>query len=247
MTVGVLLAAAGIGLVAGACQAFTAFGFALLMVPLLSLAWEVKPAVVTSTLLGTALIIPLLYEVRSRVEVSRVGPMLAGSLLGVAPGIVVLKRIEAEALEVLVASVVIVAALALSLSPRLPLRGPNPLLSFLVGTLSGALRAATSMGGPPVVLYTIAYEEEVERFRATLLALFLPTSLATVAALAATGLIDGDVLLASAVALPAVAAGSVAGAWLRTRVSVPLFRFSVLALLIGGSVAVLLSAVGPLG
>lgn len=246
MTAGVLIAVIGIAFLAATCQSLTAFGFALLMVPLLSLAWEVKLAVVTSTLLGTTLIMPLLYEVRTRVEPARVIPMLVGSLLGIGPGIFLLDRIEPAALEVLVASVVIVAALALSLAPHLRLRRPLFALSLLVGLLSGTLRAATSMGGPPVVLYTISYEQEVERFRATLLAVFLPTSLLTVLSLALAGLIKGEVLVAVAAALPALGLGALTGAWLRARVSERLFRMVVLALLIASSISVLLSAVGAL-
>ena len=246
MTPGILVAAFGVAFLAAACQSLTAFGFALIMVPILSLAWDVKPAVVTSTLVGTPPLIILLYEVRSCVEASRVAPMLLGSFLGIAPGVLVLDRIDPTALQVLVAAVVIVAALSLFISPRPRLRQPSLLLSILVGSLSGALRASTSMGGPPVALYTISYEREVERFRATLLAVFLPTSLVTLVGLAVAGLIDGDVLIASAVALPAVALGAFVGARVRAQVSERPFRAVVLTILIASSIAVLVSAVGPL-
>jgi len=103
------------------------------------------------------------------------------------------------------------------------------------------------MGGPPVALYAISYEREVERFRATLLAVFLPTSLVTVAGLAVVGLIDSDVLIASAVASPAVILGAFVGARVRAQVSERSFRAVVLAILIASSIAVLLSATGALG
>ncbi len=243
----ILAAAIAIAFLAAACQSLTAFGFALVMVPLLSLAWEVKPAVVTSTVLGTLVLFPLLYEVRGHIRARRVVPMFLGSLVGIRLGVVVLVRIDATALEVVVATVVMVAALLIYLSPPVPFKRSLPPLSFLVGSLSGALRAATSMGGPPVVIYTLTFEGEVERFRATLLAFFLPASLVTIAALAIAGQIDGDILIASAVGLPAVALGSLAGRWARAHVSEELFRLLVLGLLFTSSGAVLASAAGGFG
>ena len=247
MSTEVLAAGIAIAFLAAACESLTAFGFALVMVPLLSLTWEVKPAVVTSTVLGTALLLPLLYEVRGHVQPGRVAPLLAGSFAGVPAGVIILDRIDATALEIVVASVVIVAGLAVYLSPQLTLSRPLAPLSFLIGAMSGALRAATSMGGPPAVLYVLTFEREVERFRAMLLALFVPSSLLTIAGLAIAGQISGDVLTATAAGLPAVALGALVGRWARARASQGVFRLAVLALLFASSAAVLASAAGGFG
>jgi uncharacterized membrane protein YfcA len=247
LTIEILLAAVAIAFLAAVCQSLTAFGFALITVPLLSLAWEVKPAVVTSTVLGTLILIPLLYEVRGRVPVRRVIPLFVGSLAGIPLGVLILERIDATALEVVVAVLVIAGSLLIYFSPELRLRRPSPPLALGVGVLSGALRAATSMGGPPIIFYALTLEREVERFRAILLAVFLPTSLVTIAALAAAGRVTGDVLLVSLVAQPAVVVGSLSGRWARTRVSESAFRLVVLALLFVSSAAVLATAVGDLG
>ncbi len=241
------MAAVAIAFLAAACQSLSAFGFALVAVPLLSLTWEVKPAVVTSTVLGTLILLPLLYEVRAHVPVGRVVPLLLGGLAGIPLGVLILERIDATALEVVVASVVIVASLLIYFSPEPSLRRPLAPLSLLVGGLCGALRAATSMGGPPLVLYTLTFEHEMERFRAILLAVFLPTSLVTIAALAIAGRVTGDVLLVSVVAQPAVVLGSLTGRWARARVSEPVFRLVVLGFLFASSGAVLASAAGSLG
>ena len=247
MSAEVLAAAIAIAFLAAACESLTAFGFALVMVPLLSLAWEVKPAVVTSTLLGTLLLMPLLYEVRGHVRFGWVAPLLIGSFAGIPAGVLVLDRIDASALEIVVACVVIVAGLLVYLSPRLSLERPIAPLSLLVGGMSGALRAATSMGGPPAVLYVLTFEREVERFRAMLLALFVPSSLLTIAGLAIAGQISGDVLTATAAGLPAVALGALVGRWARARASQDVFRLAVLALLFASSGAVLASASGAFG
>jgi uncharacterized membrane protein YfcA len=247
LTVEILLAAVAIAFLAAACQSLTAFGFALVTVPLLALAWEVKPAVVTSTVLGTLILLPLLYEVRGRVPVGRVMPILIGSMAGIPLGVLILERIDVVALEIVVAIVVIVGSLLIYFSPGLRFTRPPAPLSLVVGGLSGVLRAATSMGGPPVILYALTLEREVERFRAILLAVFLPTSIVTIAALAIAGRVTGDVLLVSVVAQPAVVLGSLTGRWARARVSEEVFRLVVLVFLFASSGAVLASAAGRIG
>jgi uncharacterized membrane protein YfcA len=84
----------------------------------------------------------------------------------------------------------------------------------------------------------------VERFRATLLALFVPSSLLTIAGLAIAGRISDDVLLAAAAGLPALVLGAIAGRWLRAKASQDAFRLVVLGLLFVSSGAVLASASG---
>jgi hypothetical protein len=213
------------------------------MVPLLAVVWEVKPAVVTSTLLSTVFMVPLLYEVRSRVDRPTLIPLLAGSLAGIPVGLIVLKRIDADLLQVLIALMVVVACLTLFRSRPINAVRPHLATALFAGGLSGALRSATSMSGPPIVLYALSsFGDEVDRFRANVLGVLLPSSLVTILGLAAAGLISEDVLLACAAALPTMVMGTLAGAWLRRRVSPALFRPVVLTVLVGSSVAVLVSA-----
>jgi uncharacterized membrane protein YfcA len=102
------------------------------------------------------------------------------------------------------------------------------------------------MGGPPLVLYMLGREREVEAFRSTVLAVFLFNSVLTVTGLVIADQIGGEVLTATGLALPAVAAGLVAGAWLRSRVQQELFRTLVLAVLVFTSVGVIISTSGGL-
>jgi uncharacterized membrane protein YfcA len=155
-------------------------------------------------------------------------------------------RIDADLLKVCVASLVIVASLLLYFARQFRVGGPPLVGSVIAGTLSGMLRASTSMGGPPLVLYMLGREREVEAFRSTVLAVFLFNSVLTVTGLVIAHQIGGDVLTATGLALPAVAAGLVAGAWLRSRVRQGLFRTVVLAVLVFTSIAVIISASGGL-
>lgn len=237
-----LAGAIAIAVLAASCQSLTGFGFALVMVPLLSLIWDVKPAVVTSTVLGTIILLPLFLEVRSHVRLGVAGRLLLGSLLGIPLGVVVLDQIDPEVLKLLVGAVVIMASLLLYVAPQVRWPEAGGATAVIVGALSGMLRAATSMGGPPSVLYILGREREMETFRGTLLAFFLPASVIAVVGLAAAGRVTPEVLRTSAIGLPAVAAGFFVGGWVRSWMPDRVFRTVVLAVLIATSLAVIVSA-----
>jgi len=200
--------------------------------------------VVASTLLSTAAVLPLLVEVRRHVQPQKVASLLLGSFLGIPGGIVLLDRIDAEVLKILVSVVVIAAAALLYFAPQARLTGAGGMTSVMVGILSGALRASTSMGGPPAILYLLSREREVEEFRSTILAFFLPMSLVTLMGLAVAGRITPEVLAVAGVGLPPLALGLVVGAWMRYRVPARLFRIVALAFLVAASVGVILSVSG---
>jgi len=237
----------GIAFLAAGCQSLTGFGSSLLAVPLLSLYLDAKLAVVIATLISTVISAPLLLEVRRQVRPAKVVPLAIGSVVGVPVGILILKGVDAGVLKVLVAVVVILASALLFLAPRLTLGRRNTLSSLVIGALSGLLRASTSMAGPPVVLYTLSHEREIEEFRSTILALFLITGLLTVPGLIVADLISRDALKAAAVAVPGMALGLLVGARLRWRVEPKLFRTLVLAVLVITSIGVIVSASGELG
>jgi uncharacterized membrane protein YfcA len=239
----VLLAGVGIAFLAAACYAVTGFGFALVMTPLLAVAWDVKSAVVTSVVLSTLALLPLLVEVRAHVPLPRAAMLVLGSFAGIPLGVLILQQLNSDALQVLVAATVIVAALLLYFRSAAE-TGPDTRAGQLAtGFLSGVVGGSTSMGGPPIVLYLLGREREVAPFRATLLAFFLPGSLMQIAILAGVGRITGDVLVLVAAALPAVVAGLLAGAWLRRHVQPERFRAVVVAVLVATSAGVLLSAI----
>jgi uncharacterized membrane protein YfcA len=242
MTIEILAAGIAIAFLAAACYAVTGFGFALVMTPLLAVSWDVKSAVVTSVLLSTLALLPLLVEARAHVPLSRAFVLVLGSFAGIPLGVAILQGLDSDALQALVAVTVIVAALLLYFRPSAAGGADSGSRQLVTGFASGVVGGSTSMGGPPIVLYLIGREPDVAAFRATLLAFFLPGDVLQIALLAGVGRITGDVLLLVGAALPAVVAGLVAGAWLRGRVPAERFRPLVLAVLILTSAGVLASA-----
>ena len=242
MTDAALAAAIIITCGAALCQSLTGFGFALVMVPLLSLAWDVKSAVVTSTVLGTFALLPLVFEARRHVRLAAVAALVAGSLAGIPAGLLLLDLIDPEALKILVGVTVIAASVLVYRVREVRATRAGVMPAVAAGVASGVLRASTSMGGPPAVLYLLGVEKDVEAFRGTILAFFLPMSLVTIVGLAAVGRVTPDVVRTSVIALPAMALGLAAGGRLRYRVREELFRLIVLLVLIFSSIGVIISA-----
>ncbi|MDO8613698.1 MAG: sulfite exporter TauE/SafE family protein [Dehalococcoidia bacterium] len=247
MSTEVLAAAIAIAFLAAMCMAVTGFGFALVMTPLLALIWDVKPTIASSVLLSTVALLPLLIEVRGNASMSRVSVLLVGSLAGIPPGVFLLERLDAGALQVMVAATVIVASALLYFSPNLAGGEDTVRGRLMAGFVSGSIGSSTSLSGPPIVLYLLGRESDVAAFRATLLLFFLPGNVVTILAFALVGQITGDVLVLSVAALPAIALGLMFGAWLRSHVQPERFRALVVAVLIVTSLAVLASAVGAFG
>ena len=188
-------------------------------------------------------LLPLLVEVRAHIPIERASILVLGSFVGIPLGVVVLQELDSDALQALVASTVIVTALLLYFRPVVE-PGPGTRTAQLAtGFVSGVVGGSTSMGGPPIVLYLLGREREIEAFRATLLAFFLPGSVLQIAILAGVGRITGDVLLLVAAALPAVGVGLLSGAWLRRHVEAERFRAIVVAVLVLTSAAVLISTI----
>lgn len=244
MTEAELAGVIGIAFLAAGCQSLTGFGSALIAVPLLSLYLDAKLAVVISALLSTVISLPLLVEVRRNVRLTNVAPLAIGGVVGVPLGILILKAVDAGVLKIFVAVVVIMASALLFLAPRLTLGRRNALSGLVTGALSGLLRASTSMAGPPVVLYTLSHEKEIEEFRSTVLGVFFVTGVLVVPGFIFADLISRDALVATAVALPGMALGFLVGTRLRSRVQPTFFRTLVLAVLVLTSIGVIVSASG---
>ena len=246
MTIWIALAVAAIAFLSATTLSLTAFGFAIIMVPLASLVWDVKPVIATSTILWTILMIPLLFEVRSHVKPARVTPLLIASISAIPGGILLIRHIDPDALQIVIASIAIIVAVVFYFAPKIRLERPHMSLSLLIGGVTGFINSSTGMGGPPMVLYILSFERGIEGMRATLLPVLFITGVLTLIGLAISGIINRDVLIAAGVALPSVAAGAVIGAWLRYRISVALFRTVTLALIVITSVSALVSASGLL-
>lgn len=242
MTADIVAAAVATAIAAAACQSLTGFGFALVMTPLMALAWDTKQAVALSLLLSPVSVAIMLPEVHGHIPFGRVAVLFAGFLIGMPLGTFLLYELDADALRAAIAAVVIVAAVALYFGPALTGTNDGFLARLLAGIGVGSVGSSTSMGGPPLILYLVPREHDVDSFRATTLALFLPTSLISFAAAAVVGVVTTDVLILAAFCVPAIAFGLWIGRTARGRLDPQGFRALVLAVLVLTGAGVLASS-----
>lgn len=237
----VVAAGVAIAFLASICQSVTGFGFALVMAPLITVVWAVKPGIAATVMLGLFGNLVLLRQVRGHVSAPRVGGLLAGFAIGAVPGVLVFERVDEDVLRVGVGVAVLAATAAMYRAPEIDHRHDGFGLRMLAGAVSGAIGSSTSLSGPPVVLYLVGRVREIDTFRATVLAYFVPSSVLVLMSYLIIGQVTEDVLVMAAFGAPAVLLGMPVGAWLRGHLDPDRFRVVVLAVLVGASVSVVLS------
>ena len=215
-----LVLAVGAG---AALQSATGFGFSLLSAPLLYAVLDPQPAVGLLAALGLIVnLMTLLTERRRprplvREVVTLVGWATPGALLGV----LVLRSLDAVALQLLLSAGVVATLAARHLATRrsafvpvLP-EGPRPRAPWaapLAGTLAGALSTSTSTSGPPLLLHLLGRGARPSVVRDTLTACFLSLGLITPLALLVTWTTEAVPERRHLVALiPATVVGHLAG------------------------------------
>lgn len=241
MEPGILLFVIGVVLVASTAQTVAGFGFALIAVPFLVMALDVRDTIVVATILGISNALLVQRGAWRHTPRPTVAAMLAGSFAGMPLGLLVLLYAPQDALRLAVGVASIAMAVAIVAGVTVTASGRAP--EVAAGMISGALNTSVGMNGPPVVLYLQNQRIAPQAFRAALSAFFLVTNAFTLVLLAATGIVHRDAVALAAAALPMTLAGSVIGHALLPRLSTETFRSMVLALLIVTSLGAVASAV----
>ncbi|HVY50097.1 MAG TPA: sulfite exporter TauE/SafE family protein [Devosia sp.] len=225
-----LLVAFGAGILRG----YTGFGFALAAVPALTVILDpadMVPAVTLITLLGG---LQLVVKVWRQADWPSVWLLLAGAVLGLPFGVIMLRDLPADLMRAFIGLVVLAAVLLLwrgfSFSAA-----PTKATRLALGVLSGLLNSSTSMGGPPVIIFFLASPAGAAVGRASLLVYFFLLSWVTLGSAALGGLLTLQVLLLTILMLPAMSLGNWVGAHLFTRSTAHTYRR--VALIVLASVA----------
>ncbi|MFN0028366.1 MAG: sulfite exporter TauE/SafE family protein [Acidimicrobiales bacterium] len=241
MSAGVVVALAGVFLVAALVQGISGFGFALLSMPLLSLIVDPKQAVAVSTLIGTVASGSVLVRHRHFVRWDLARPLLVSAAAGMPLGLYLLVVIAERPLRLLLAVVVVAFAGLLAFGWRL--QGTNRAFVALAGFISGLLNTSLSTNGPPLVVVLQARDLEPDEFRGTISALFFASGLGANVLLAGAGRYHQETLVQAAIGVPALLIGSAVGARLAQRVPPAGFRRIVLGLLVVTALASAIAAI----
>lgn len=236
-----LPAIAAITFLAAFVQGVTGFGSALVAMPLVALLLGVQSASPLVALLSLATNLALLVPARRRLPWRRVAPLLAGSLAGIPFGVLFLARADPRLARAALGAALVASGLLLLRLRRLPTGGDGAGAALGTGAVAGLLGGAFNASGPPAILYAASRPWAKEETHAVLQLYFLSSNVVIVAAHALAGLTTGDVVLTAAAALPALAAGAVAGWAVHCRVSEERFRRLVQLALVAAGAALLLS------
>lgn len=190
----------------GLLQGVSGFGCLLVAMPLLSLYLPPQISVPLATICGTVINMGVGASLFRSLDKRKILPMLLGSLPGMAAGTMFLTGVNPERFRLLLGILVVSYSLfTLLVRPR-----PRRLhwsVGGLSGMLSGAIAAAFSAGGPPVIVYTAIQDWTPDQKRATLAGFFSSAWLLVAVTHAATGLTTGRVLALSAASAPCIFLG----------------------------------------
>lgn len=195
-------------------RTLTGFGAALVMVPLLSLVWDLRDVVLIAALIQAATGFPIAMQARKSADRRVLVTLLVGSLVGLLLGALLLMLIPLPWLRRGLG----VITLAFGLSRFTPVTGRGSLsgrwLSLAavpVGFVSGLLTGAIGTGGPPVVAYLHYRLQSVAARRATLLLYFMVLDLLRLPGYLRLGVGSVNLLWVGAALLPFAILGIVAG------------------------------------
>jgi uncharacterized membrane protein YfcA len=239
---GELIVVAAAVLAASIVQVIAGFGFALLAMPVMTLAIPVEQAVVVATLLGAVTNAWQSVHLRAHAERVLVTRLAIGAYLGMPLGLVVLNVVADRPLRVVLGVSVLIAATLLA--RRMSLAHVGAGLDYPCGFASGVLCTSLGTSGPPLVFDLQARHLDPDRFRATIVAVFSLSNVLALALFIADDKITADGMLAAALAVPAWIAGQAVGWPVRRHVHGERFRWMVLTLLYAaGATAVVFAVV----
>jgi uncharacterized membrane protein YfcA len=229
MTTAQLIVVAIAIFVAAFMQVLSGFGFALLSMPIMTLALPVSQAVVVSTLLGCLSTSWQAWHLRENAVRPLVKRLSLAAFVGMPLGLVILNVVADTTLKLILGCAVLTATALLI--ARINLKNVGPGLDIGVGFVSGVLNTSLSTNGPPLVFGLQARHLEADEFRATISMVFAFSNIVGIALFALDGKFTVDGMKAALIALPAWFIGQ-ALAWpIRKHFHGERFRTLVLSML----------------
>jgi uncharacterized protein len=209
----------------------TGFGYGVIAMSVLPLFLSVRilnPVVTVLSAGNSAFVLGLGWR---HVRLRPILPLFAGALVGIPLGVFLLAR-ASDTLAKRILGTVIAAYVIFDLIPSTGPRKPiGEIWGAVFGLIGGALGGAFATGGPPVVVFFSLRGMGKEQMRSSLAAYFILTYLYKIPLLILGGFFNAEVARQIILLAFPTALGVVAGQFLVTRLSNPVFRRVLLALL----------------
>lgn len=212
-----LAVAMGLSLAAGLMRGFAGFGSGMMLSPVFAILYGPAEAVLMIAVMEVVVSVQLVPKALPDVQWPFLGPLILAAVVGMPLGAWLLATTEPELITRIIAGIVLVFVIVLAVGWRY--QGPKRLLPTLgVGGVSGALLTATSVGGPPVLLYILSGQDSARTNRANIILYFAIAEIITPVFLYLQGLFAMEVVIRALAICPAY----MVGAWVGSR----LFRES---------------------
>lgn len=217
----------------------TGFGFNLLSLPLLAVAYEPHHAVVVGLLVGVLVfgLVLLIPGVWGQMDVGLVRIIFLSSLIGQPIGAFLLSVADARTLRMAIGGIAFSYAVGqlLGVLPQMP---ASRRVAPLVGVAAGILATSVTMGGTVVILYLLSQGRQKGDLRATSVGYVFLSTIAACITLALAGLVTREALADAVSLAPASVLGFLAGAVIFRFVPSPAFlRLTLILLALVGLIA----------
>ena len=214
-------------LIAAMAQSCIGFGFSMILAPALLLVLDAKSVVPTVLLVDifNCLLVSIRY--REHILPRIVIPLAIGGVIGFAAGIRFLFHGDQHSLRLAMGIFVLVFTVLQWRGWRRPIR--EKLYTLLpVGFLSGLAGGASSMSGPPVVLFMANQDHNPHVFRASLISYFTFIEVYGIALFWWSGALTHEIIVNAAVLIPAMLFGSIMGFFLASHFPEHIFKKMIL-------------------
>lgn len=227
----IFVATVAVVFVAALLQSLSGFGFALIVMPVLTLVVGLHTAAPAVALI--ALLLYTINALRFRRSIDR-GELLRlglSSALGVPIGVWLLSIVDENLVKQVMGASLIAYALYSFARPVVAWR-PGRFWVYPAGFLAGCLAGAYNVPGPPVIVYGSLRRWPRDEFRAVLQSLFLVNGSLVVTSHFLANHVTREVLTYCIYALPAVLLGVLVGSRMDARVDRRAFRLIVQAMIL---------------
>ena len=171
----------GLAVLAGAVtMRATGMGFALIASPFLSLILGPFEGVLVTNVCGVLSAALNLTQVHRQIDWRRARLLVPAGLIGVIPGAIAARTLPAATLSIVVSGLVLLGLCATMMIRRVNV--PNSPASAAAGGLaSGFMNASAGVGGPGLVIYSLATQWDYVSFAATAQMIFAVQGIASLA------------------------------------------------------------------
>jgi len=215
----------------GVLRGFSGFGFALAATPLLASIMPPAQAVPVVLLLQIGTSFVGVRTTLAHAEYRSALPIGLAAMLTAPLGSWMLAWVSDAAARLLAASLTLLSVAVLATGIRF-LRQPGMAASLASGLAAGLFGGLCAMPGPPVILYYLASPVAAAQARASMIVIFLLTSITACLGVIAAGLLSTTTVAVAAASAPVMVVGTCLGGRLFLRYSDSHYRRASMTVLL---------------